>query len=142
MEEMKTKHQQIYAWVLTFAMIISLISVPGKGAKAAATSQDLTIKSGETSVTIAKNQYGDDYIGDMFFNIPSVMQTKTAMSSNKVTSMEVKITVKSFTQGTGDPARAMIFAQPDASGKWNWNQSGTANLGVGQQITLKYSLNP
>ena len=136
---MKTKHQRIYAWVLTFAMIISLISVPGKGAKAAETSQDLTIKSGETSVTIAKNQHGDDYIGDMFFNIPSVMQTKTAMSSNKVTSMEVKITVKSFTQGTGDPARAMIFAQPDASGNWNWNQSGTANLAVGQQITLKYS---
>lgn len=136
---MKTKHQRIYAWVLTFAMIISLISVPGKGAKAAETSQDLTIKSGETSVTIAKNEYGDDYIGDMFFNIPSVMQTKTAMSSNKVTSMEVKITVKSFTQGTGDPARAMIFAQPDASGNWNWNQSDTANLAVGQQITLKYS---
>lgn len=136
---MKTKHQRIYAWVLTFAMIISLISVPGKGAKAAETSQDLSIKSGETSVTIAKNEYGDDYIGDMFFNIPSVMQTKTAMSSNKVTSMEVKITVKSFTQGTGDPARAMIFAQPDASGSWNWNQSDTANLAVGQQITLKYS---
>ena len=136
---MKTKHQRIYAWVLTFAMIISLISVPGKGAKAAETSQDLTIKSGETSVTIAKNQHGDDYIGDMFFNIPSVMQTQTAMSSNNVTSMEVKITVKSFTQGTGDPARAMIFAQPDASGNWNWNQSGTANLAVGQQITLKYS---
>ena len=136
---MKTKHQRIYAWVLTFAMIISLISVPGKGAKAAETSQDLTIKSGETSVTIAKNEYGDDYIGDMFFNIPSVMQTQTAMSSNKVTSMEVKITVKSFTQGTGDPARAMIFVQPDASGNWKWNQSGTANLAVGQQITLKYS---
>ena len=136
---MKTKHQRIYAWVLTFAMIISLISVPGKGAKAAETSQDLTIKSGETSVTIAKNQHGDDYIGDMFFNIPSVMQTQTAMSSNNVTSMEVKITVKSFTQGTGDPARAMIFVQPDASGNWKWNQSGTANLAVGQQITLKYS---
>ncbi len=136
---MKTKHQRIYAWVLTFAMIISLISVPGKGAKAAETSQDLTIKSGETSVTIAKNQYGDDYIGDMFFNIPSVMQTKTAMSSNKVTSMEVKITVKSFTQGTGDSARAMIFVQPDKSGSWKWNQSGAVNLAVGQQITLRYS---
>ena len=115
-----------------------MANLPITIAKAAST-QNLTVKSGATSVTIAKNEYGDDYIGDMFFNIPDALKTKSAISSNKVTSMTVKITIKSFTQGSGAKAQAFIFAQPDASGDWNWNQSSTAELVTGSQLTLTYS---
>ena len=135
---MTKKWRRVYAWVLTVAMILSMANLPITIAKAAST-QNLTVKSGATSVTIAKNEYGDDYIGDMFFNIPDALKTKSAISSNKVTSMTVKITIKSFTQGSGAKAQAFIFAQPDASGDWNWNQSSTAELVTGSQLTLTYS---
>ena len=135
---MTQKWRRVYAWVLTVAMVLSMANLPITIAKAAST-QNLTVKSGATSVTIAKNEYGDDYIGDMFFNIPDALKTKSAISSNKVTSMTVKITIKSFTQGSGAKAQAFIFAQPDASGDWNWNQSSTAELVTGSQLTLTYS---
>ena len=135
---MTKKWRRVYAWVLTVAMVLSMANLPITIAKAAST-QNLTVKSGATSVTIAKNEYGDDYIGDMFFNIPDALKTKSAISSNKVTSMTVKITIKSFTQGSGAKAQAFIFAQPDASGDWNWNQSSTAELVTGSQLTLTYS---
>ena len=135
---MTKKWRRVYAWVLTVAMVLSMANLPITIAKAAST-QNLTVKSGATSVTIAKNEYGDDYIGDMFFYIPDALKTKSAISSNKVTSMTVKITIKSFTQGSGAKAQAFIFAQPDASGDWNWNQSSTAELVTGSQLTLTYS---
>ena len=135
---MTKKWRRVYAWVLTVAMVLSMANLPITIAKAAST-QNLTVNSGATSVTIAKNEYGDDYIGDMFFNIPDALKTKSAISSNKVTSMTVKITIKSFTQGSGAKAQAFIFAQPDASGDWNWNQSSTAELVTGSQLTLTYS---
>ena len=135
---MTKKWRRVYAWVLIVAMVLSMANLPITIAKAAST-QNLTVKSGATSVTIAKNEYGDDYIGDMFFNIPDALKTKSAISSNKVTSMTVKITIKSFTQGSGAKAQAFIFAQPDASGDWNWNQSSTAELVTGSQLTLTYS---
>ena len=135
---MTKKWRRVYAWVLTVAMVLSMANLPITIAKAAST-QNLTVKSGATSVTIAKNEYGDDYIGDMFFNIPDALKTKSAISLNKVTSMTVKITIKSFTQGSGAKAQAFIFAQPDASGDWNWNQSSTAELVTGSQLTLTYS---
>ena len=135
---MTKKWRRVYAWVLTVAMVLSMANLPITIAKAAST-QNLTVKSGATSVTITKNEYGDDYIGDMFFNIPDALKTKSAISSNKVTSMTVKITIKSFTQGSGAKAQAFIFAQPDASGDWNWNQSSTAELVTGSQLTLNYS---
>ena len=135
---MTKKWRRVYAWVLTVAMVLSMANLPITIAKAAST-QNLTVKSGATSVTIAKNEYGDDYIGDMFFNIPDALKTNSAISSNKVTSMTVKITIKSFTQGSGAKAQAFIFAQPDASGDWNWNQSSTAELVTGSQLTLTYS---
>ena len=135
---MTKKWRRVYAWVLTVAMVLSMANLPITIAKAAST-QNLTVKSGATSVTIAKNEYGDDYIGDMFFNIPDALKTKSAISSNKVTSMTVKITIKSFTQESGAKAQAFIFAQPDASGDWNWNQSSTAELVTGSQLTLTYS---
>ena len=94
---MTKKWRRVYAWVLTVAMVLSMANLPITIAKAAST-QNLTVKSGATSVTIAKNEYGDDYIGDMFFNIPDALKTKSAISSNKVTSMTVKITIKSFTR--------------------------------------------
>ena len=135
---MTKKWRRVYAWVLIVAMVLSMANLPITIAKAAST-QNLTVKSGATSVTIAKNEYGDDYIGDMFFNIPDALKTKSAISSNKVTSMTVKITIKSFTQGSGAKAQVFIFAQPDASGDWNWNQSSTAELVTGSQLTLTYS---
>jgi len=55
-----------------------MANLPITIAKAAST-QNLTVKSGATSVTIAKNEYGDDYIGDMFFNIPDALKTKSAI---------------------------------------------------------------
>lgn len=136
--KIKKKWGRIYAWIVTVAMLLSMINMPITAVQAA-TTQNLTVKSGATGVTIAKNQYGDDYIGDLFFNIPDVLKTKSNISSNKVTSMQVKLTIKSFTQGSGDKAQAFIFAQPDATGSWNWNQSATAELAVNKQITLNYS---
>ena len=52
--------------------------------------------------------------------------------------MTVKITIKSFTQEVAQSA-SIYFAQPDASGDWNWNQSSTAELVTGSQLTLTYS---
>lgn len=79
---MTKKWRRVYAWVLTVAMVLSMANLPITIAKAAST-QNLTVKSGATSVTIAKNEYGDDYIGDMFFNIPDALKTKSAISSNQ-----------------------------------------------------------
>lgn len=130
------------AWLLVFAMTLSMVNLPveiTEAADAEAADVNLTVQSGSTSVTIAKNKYGDDYIGDMFFTIPSQIQTKDAIRTNGVTSVEVKLTVSNFTQGSGEPARAMIFAQPDAGGNWEWNQSDTVDLVKGQQLTLTFS---
>lgn len=124
------------AWLLVFAMTLTAVNIPVKVTEAA--DINLTVKSGSNSVTIAKNVYGTDYIGDMFFNIPSQIKTKDAISTNKVTSVEVKLTVNAFTQGSGESARAMIFAQPNEDGDWKWNQSETADLVKGQQITLSF----
>lgn len=128
----------ISAWVLIVAMVLTMVNLPVKFTEAAS-DINLSVKSGATSVTVAKNPYGNDYIGDMFFNIPSEIQTKSAMNANGITSIEVKLTVNSYTQGSGDPARAMIFAQPDDGGTWEWNQSDTVDLVTGQQLTLTYS---
>ncbi|MCI5640797.1 MAG: hypothetical protein MR316_07480, partial [Lachnospiraceae bacterium] len=65
--KIKKKWGRIYAWIVTVAMLLSMINMPITAVQAA-TTQNLTVKSGATGVTIAKNQYGDDYIGDLFFN--------------------------------------------------------------------------
>ena len=54
---MTKKWRRVYAWVLTVAMVLSMANLPITIAKAAST-QNLTVKSGATSVTIAKNEYG------------------------------------------------------------------------------------
>lgn len=50
---MTKKWRRVYAWVLTVAMVLSMANLPITIAKAAST-QNLTVKSGATSVTIAK----------------------------------------------------------------------------------------
>ena len=130
------------AWVLTLAMVLSGIGVyhSEKTAKADGTTYDLSVKSGfsATSATIAKNPYGTDYIADVEFDIPSQASSKSMINSNGITSMEVSLTVNSFTAGTGTPS-VMLYAQPGSDGDYKWNQSDGVDLVTGQTLNLKFS---
>ncbi len=139
----KTRKQQMrrsIAWVLAFAMAVSGLALPGTGkmAQASDTSYNLSVKSGSSSdtVTLVKNEYGDDYISDVLFTIPSQAENKSALSSYGITSMEVTVTINSF---SGNNPGVMLYAQPDASGSWAWNSTDTTVLEAGKQITLAYN---
>ncbi len=133
---------RISAWILTLVMIVGLVAVPAGEAQAEETpTWNLSVASGssENSVTMVKNGFGEDYIGDVPFDTPSVAQSKSALQSNGITSMEVKLTVKSFTADSGSNAPSvMLYAQPGEDGKWEWNASDGVKLVADQQITLTY----
>jgi len=136
------KGRRLTAWLLTLIMVCSLVTVPAGNVEAAEVSYDLSVKSGysATSVTIAKNQYGNDYIGDVLFDIPAQAATKSAIASSGITKMEVKLTVQSFTPGGGETPKVMAYVQPGEDGSWKWNQSADVELKTGQQLTVTYDL--
>lgn len=136
------KSRRLTAWLLALIMVCSLVTVPAGNVEAAEVSYDLSVKSGysATSVTMAKNEYGNDYIGDVQFNVPAQVATKSAVASSGITKMEVKLTVQSFTPGGGDSPKVMAFVQPGEDGSWKWNQSADVELKTGQQLTVSYDL--
>lgn len=136
------KRTRLGAWLLAMVMVCSLVTVPAKSVEAAEVSYDLSVKSGysATSVTMAKNEWGNDYIGDVLFNIPTQAATKSAIASNGITKMEVKLTVQSFTSGGGETPKVMAYVQPGEDGNWEWNQSADVELKTGQQLTVTYDL--
>ncbi|MDE6433790.1 MAG: Ig-like domain-containing protein [Lachnospiraceae bacterium] len=136
------KGRGLGAWLLALVMICSLVTVPAKSVEAAEVSYDLSVKSGYsgTSVTMAKNTYGTDYIGDVLFDIPTQAATKSAITSNGLTKMEVKLTVQSFTPGGGETPKVMAYVQPGEDGDWKWNQSVDVELATGKQLTVTYDL--
>lgn len=133
---------RIGAWLLALVMVCSLVTVPAKSVEAAEVSYDLSVKSGysATSVAIAKNEYGSDYIGDVLFNIPTQAATKSAIISSGITKMEVKLTVQSFTSGGGETPKVMAYVQPGEDGEWEWNQSADVELETDKQLTVTYDL--
>lgn len=139
----RKKGTRLGAWLLVMVMVCSLVTVPAKSVEAAEVSYDLSVKSGysATSVTMAKNSYGNDYIGDVPFNIPTQAATKSAISSNGITKMEIKLTIQSFTPiGGSETPKVMAYVQPGQDGSWEWNQSAGVELKTGQQLTVTYDL--
>ena len=139
----KTRKQQVrrsIAWVLAFAMAVSGLVVPvtEETAQASSTSYDLSVSSGSSngSVTLEKNAYGDDYISDVLFTIPSQAENKSALSTYGITSMEVTVTINSF---SGTKPGVMVYVQPGEDGSWAWNATDTTVLEAGKQITLSYN---
>ncbi len=137
----KRQMRRSIAWILALAMVIGGISLSGteNKSKASATSYDLSVQSGNTSgtVSLVDNEYGEDFIADIDFTIPTQAQNKSALSTYGITSMEVKVTINSF---SGTNPYAMPYVQPDASGSWAWNSSDEAvSLEAGKQITLTYN---
>ena len=139
MKKQRKQMRRGIAWVLALSMVVSSFCLSGvsRQAKAAAASYDLSVKSGSSSgtVSLAANQYGKDFIGDVLFDIPTQAQNKSALSAYGITSMEVKVTIHSF---SGSNPGVMLYVQPDASGSWEWNQTDTTVLQAGNQITLTY----
>ncbi|MCM1180997.1 MAG: Ig-like domain-containing protein [Clostridium sp.] len=136
------KKRRLGAWLLALVMVCSLITVPAKSVEAAEVSYALTVKDGysSTSVTMAKNQWGADIIGDVLFNIPQEAATQDALASSGITKMEVTLTVSSFTSGGGASPKVMAYVQPGEDGGWEWNQSEAVELESGKQLTVTYDL--
>lgn len=125
------------AWLLTLAMVMTGVNLPEQlqKAQAAATSYELTVSEGDSPLSLAKNEYGDDYIADILFDIPDVIGNKSKVTAGNP-QVEVKLSINSISNDTGTIS-AMIYAQ-DSS--YNWNQSEASRISAGKEITLSYSL--
>ncbi|HCS14544.1 MAG TPA: hypothetical protein DIV56_02325, partial [Lachnospiraceae bacterium] len=77
------KMQKIWvSWLLVFAMVLTGLVIPdGAVTKAAETSCDLTVKEGASPVVMVKNEYGDDYIADILFNVPDAISTQSKVQA-------------------------------------------------------------
>ena len=133
---MKKIRKNIVTWLMVTAMIVSSLVVPGDPTvRAAAASYDLSVEEGASPLTMVRNQWGDDYIAEILFNVPDMIATQSKVQKENP-KIEVTLKVNSISNDTGN-IRAMIFTQ---DGRYNWNQSGTADVAAGREITLSYAL--
>ena len=130
----RTRINKQIAWLLVLALVMTSVSLPQMTKKASASEVASAFAAGSGSVTIDKNPYGDDYIGDVVFAIPDAVKTKNAISSNGVTGLEVQVTVNSFTADSNPTVNLYVM-----STAWNWNASDYAALEIGKTITLTYN---
>lgn len=135
---MKKIKRRGLSWLLVMAMVLSGLALPnGQKAKAAETSYDLTVKEGQSPLTMAKNPYGTDYISDILFNVPDVISTKDKVQACS-SRLEVTLKINSVSNDTGS-IHAMIYTQDDDY-KNSWNQSEAQSVAAGKEMTLSYEL--
>ena len=134
---MKKIKRKGLSWLLVMAMVLSGLALPnGQKAKAAETSYDLTVKKGQSPLTIAANEYGTDYIADVIFNVPDDAKEKSKLNASG-SRIEITGKINSISSDTGS-LQAMIYTQDDS---WNWNQmEKAASVKAGQEFSLSYDL--
>ena len=133
---MKKMKRTILSWILVLAMILSGVALPqGQQVKAAGTSYDLSVSEGASPLTLAKNQWGDDYIADILFQVPDVIADKSKVQAAKPV-VQVTMKINSISSDTGS-IHAMLYAQ-DSS--YNWNNSKAVDVSAGKEITVSYDL--
>ena len=134
---MKKIKRKGLSWLLVMAMVLSGLALPnGQKAKAAETSYDLTVKKGQSPLTIAANEYGTDYIADVIFNVPDDAKEKSKLNASG-SRIEITGKINSISSDTGS-LQAMIYTQDDS---WNWNQmEKAASIKAGQEFSLSYDL--
>ena len=135
---MKKIKRKGLSWLLVMAMVLSGLALPnGQKAKAAETSYDLTVKKGQSPLTMAKNPYGTDYISDILFDVPDVISTKEKVQACS-SRIEVTLKINSVSSDTGS-IHAMLYTQDDDYDK-SWNQSEAQSVTAGKEMTLSYEL--
>ena len=135
---MKKIKRRGLSWLLVMAMVLSGLALPnGQKAKAAETSYDLTVKKGQSPLTMAKNPYGTDYISDILFDVPDVISTKDKVQACS-SRIEVTLKINSVSSDTGS-IHAMLYTQDDDYDK-SWNQSEAQSVTAGKEMTLSYEL--
>ena len=135
---MKKIKKRGLSWLLVMAMVLSGLALPnGQKAKAAETSYDLTVKKGQSPLTMAKNPYGTDYISDILFDVPDVISTKDKVQACS-SRIEVTLKINSVSSDTGS-IHAMLYIQDDDYDK-SWNQSEAQSVTAGKEMTLSYEL--
>ena len=133
---MKKMKRTVLSWILVLAMILSGVALPqGQPVKAAGTSYDLSVSEGASPLTLAKNQWGDDYIADILFQVPDVIADKSKVQAAKPV-VQVTMKINSISSDTGS-IHAMLYAQ-DSS--YNWNNSKAVDVSAGKEITVSYDL--
>ena len=133
---MKKMKRTVLSWILVFAMILSGVALPqGQQVKAAGTSYDLSVSEGASPLTLAKNQWGDDYIADILFQVPDVISDRSKVQAAKPV-VQVTMKINSISSDTGS-IHAMLYAQ-DSS--YNWNNSKAVDVSAGKEITVSYDL--
>ena len=133
---MKKMKRTVLSWMLVFAMILSGVALPqGQQVKAAGTSYNLSVSEGASPLTLAKNQWGDDYIADILFQVPDVIADKSKVQAAKPV-VQVTMKINSISSDTGS-IHAMLYAQ-DSS--YNWNNSKAVDVSAGKEITVSYDL--
>ena len=134
---MKKIKRKGLSWLLVIVMVLSSLVLPnGQKAKAAETSYDLTVKKGQSPLTIAANEYGTDYIADVIFNVPDDAKEKSKLNASG-SRIEITGKINSISSDTGS-LQAMIYTQDDS---WNWNQmEKAASIKAGQEFSLSYDL--
>ena len=133
---MKKMKRTVLSWILVLAMVLSGVALPqGQPVKAAGTSYDLSVSEGASPLTLAKNQWGDDYIADILFQVPDVIADKSKVQAAKPV-VQVTMKINSISSDTGS-IHAMLYAQ-DSS--YNWNNSKAVDVSAGKEITVSYDL--
>ncbi len=133
---MKKMKRTVLSWILVFAMILSGVALPqGQQVKAAGTSYNLSVSEGASPLTLAKNQWGDDYIADILFQVPDVISDRSKVQAAKPV-VQVTMKINSISSDTGS-IHAMLYAQ-DSS--YNWNNSKAVDVSAGKEITVSYDL--
>ena len=133
---MKKMKRTVLSWILVLAMILSGVALPqGQQVKAAGTSYDLSVSEGASPLTLAKNQWGDDYIADILFQVPNVISDRSKVQAAKPV-VQVTMKINSISSDTGS-IHAMLYAQ-DSS--YNWNNSKAVDVSAGKEITVSYDL--
>ena len=133
---MKKMKRTVLSWILVLAMILSGVALPqGQQVKAAGTSYNLSVSEGASPLTLAKNQWGDDYIADILFQVPDVISDRSKVQAAKPV-VQVTMKINSISSDTGS-IHAMLYAQ-DSS--YNWNNSKAVDVSAGKEITVSYDL--
>ena len=133
---MKKMKRTILSWILVLAMILSGVALPqGQQVKAAGTSYNLSVSEGASPLTLAKNQWGDDYIADILFQVPDVISDRSKVQAAKPV-VQVTMKINSISSDTGS-IHAMLYAQ-DSS--YNWNNGKAVDVSAGKEITVSYDL--